>query len=99
MGQTMTPSERAAVADRIVDTPAVAAPGVPSHEEIAAGEIAGLIRAADTGALKRTIHGLEHRLGPWVVDPWRLLGVLGDLLARREAPDAVRAGPVPPAGD
>lgn len=40
---------------------------------IAAAAIARHIADRDEGAIRNLIHGLEHKTGPWSVDPWRLV--------------------------
>lgn len=45
-----------------------------------------IIAEGDTGALIQTVHELEHRRGPRIVDAWTLFRELGELMIRRQAP-------------
>jgi hypothetical protein len=72
------------VSDRIVNVPAgqPAAPAV-THEDIVALKLAALAQAGDSGGVRQFVHELEHELGPWRVDPWKLHVAAADLSIRR----------------
>jgi hypothetical protein len=88
MADQMTTAERGAVADRIcdplpVESPPVSyRPPVSDHTESVAVIAAGHIRAGDAGAVRRLVHEIEHGLGPWSVEPWRLIEHMAEHLAR-----------------
>jgi hypothetical protein len=86
----MTPSEAAAVADRVCAVPPAPVPQVSYlppvtlHTEVAAISLAQHIDAGDMSAVRAAVHQMEHRLGAWVdVNPWRLAEQVADLVIRR----------------
>jgi hypothetical protein len=91
-GLTVAADDQAAVAARIVAVPAGAEPPVVLHEEVAAVRLAGHVGTGDQGAVLRFVHELEHELGPWAVNPWRLIEHMADLAIRRRS-----GGPAPAA--
>jgi hypothetical protein len=80
------PLEQLAVGDRLA-VPAGTEP-VDMHEPHAALLLAGHVARGDLGAVRRMVHGLEHDLGPWSVNPWRFVEHLAELLVRRAQPTA-----------
>jgi hypothetical protein len=48
-------------------------PAIGQHEHSSAIQIEEHFRAGDLGAIRRHIVELEHGLGPWTANPWRLL--------------------------
>jgi hypothetical protein len=84
MADRMTTAERAAVADRIVSIPAAAVEkATVKDEDLLALRLLSLARAGDVGGIRRLVHEAEHRLGPWVVDPWRLAEAMAEVAARQ----------------
>jgi len=86
MTDQMTPSELAAVADRIPVVPAnpVIPPEPPAHEHLAALHLAEHIDAGDQGAVLRYVNQLEHGLGALRVNPWRLAEHMALMMAIRQ---------------
>jgi hypothetical protein len=78
--------DQSAVASRIVAVPPGAEPPVVLHEEVAAVRLAGHVGAGDKGAVLRFVHELEHELGPWAVNPWRLIEHMAAMAIRRGSP-------------
>jgi hypothetical protein len=91
MTQKMTPGEPGTVADRIPRPGSGFGPTasrIPAHEEIVAGELTRHIAEGDAGAVRRFVHELEHGLGAWTVDPWRLLEHVAErLIGQRQPPN------------
>lgn len=62
-------------------------PAVITHQDLAAMKLAALVRAGDTGSVRQLVNELEHRTGPWQVDPWRLVEAAAGLAIRHGCDD------------
>jgi hypothetical protein len=94
MADIMTGAERDAVADRGA-VPSTFSGGDPAgdanellDERVAARRLLGHIAAGDMGAVRRSVHQFEHRLGAWSPDPWRLLEHVAELSIQQAGPAA-----------
>jgi hypothetical protein len=77
------PVEQVAVGDRLA-VPGHGEAAVPAEEHVAR-LLAGHVAAGDVGAVRRFVNELEHGLGPWHVNPWRLVEHLANVAMRLRA--------------